>query len=126
MGRVRSTPRSHGKNSAGIMLASFNYYGPSTGTIGVGIGVGLFILLALYFAQSALKGFFLGAISWAVIAAVVYGSGGGDMVGFAQIFFGIVYGVAGGVAGLLAGLLGKAMNPPPPSPKGPTDDSPAQ
>ncbi len=107
------------------MLASFSYHGPSTGTIGVGIGVGLFILLALYFAQSAWKGFFLGAISWAVIAVIVYGSGGGDMIGFAQVFFGIVYGVAGAVAGLLVGLLGKAMNPPPPSPKGPTVDPPA-
>ena len=106
------------------MLASFNYYGPSTGTMAVGIGVGLFILLALYFAQSALKGFFLGAISWAVIAAVVYGSGRGDMVGFAQIFFGIVYGAAGAVAGLLVGLLGKAMNRPPPSPKEPTVNPP--
>ena len=106
------------------MLASFNYYGPSTGTIAVGIGVGLFILLALYFAQSALKGFCLGAISWALIAVVVYGTGHGDMTDFAQIFFGIVYGVAGAIAGLLAGLLGKAMNPPPPSSKEPTDGPP--
>ncbi len=98
------------------MLASFNYYGPTTGTMAVGIGVALFILLALYFAQSALKGVFLGAISWGLIAVVVYGTGHGDMTEFAQIFWGIVYGVAGAVAGSLAGLLGKAMNPPPPPP----------
>lgn len=96
------------------MLASFNYYGPTTGAMALGIGVGLFILLALYFAQSALKGLFLGAMSWGLIAVVVYGSGRGDMAGFAQIFFGFVYGVAGAVAGSLAGLLGKAMNPPRP------------
>ncbi len=108
------------------MLASFNYYGPSSGTIAVGIGVGLFILLALYFAQSALKGFFLGAISWAVIAVIVYGTGHGDLTDMVQIIFGIIYGVAGAVAGFMVGLLGTAMNPPPPSQKGPTVDPPAQ
>ena len=90
------------------MLASFNYYPPSTTTITTGILFGLGALVALFLTRSALAGFLGGAISWGLIAAAVYGGGRGDMTSLVQLVNGVIYGVAGAVAGLLAGLLGKA------------------
>jgi len=90
------------------MLASFNYYGPSTGTFITGIVVAIAILIVLVFSRSALAGLFGGAISWGLIAVVVFGSGKGDMTGLLQTVYGAIFGVAGAVAGLIAGLVGKA------------------
>ena len=90
------------------MLASFNYEDPSTGALVIGAGVAIVILIALAFSRSALAGLFGGAISWGLIAVVVFGTGSGDMTGLMQTFFGVFFGVVGAVAGLVAGLIGKA------------------
>lgn len=99
------------------MLASFNYYPPSTTAFTTGILIGLGALVVLFLTRSALAGFFGGALSWGLIAAAVYGSGRGDMTGLVQIVQGVIFGVAGGVAGLLAGVLGKATRKTTPTPE---------
>lgn len=89
------------------MLASFNYYGPPTGALAVGIVVALAILVALAFSRSAVLGLLLGAASWGLIAYLVFGLGKGDMTGLMQIVYGVLCGIAGAVSGLLAGFAGK-------------------
>lgn len=89
------------------MLASFNYYPPSTTALTTGIIIGLGILVVLFLTRSALAGFFGGALGWGLIAVVVFGSGRGDMTDLVQMVQGVIYGAAGAVAGLLAGILGK-------------------
>lgn len=97
------------------MLASFNYYPPSTTAFTTGIVIGLGVLVALFLTRSALAGFFGGALGWGLIAVAVFGSGSGDMTDLVQIVQGVIYGAAGAVAGLLAGVLGKVTRRTPPS-----------
>lgn len=97
------------------MLASFNYYPPSTATFTTGIIIGLGALVVLFLTRSALAGFFGGAISWGLIAVVVFGSGRGDMTDLVQMVQGVIYGAAGAVAGLLAGVIGKVTRRTPPA-----------
>lgn len=99
------------------MLASFNYYPPSATAFTTGIIIGLGALVVLFLTRSALAGFFGGALSWALIAAAVYGSGSGDLTGLVQTVQGVIFGVAGAVAGLLAGVLGKVTRTTTPAPE---------
>ena len=56
---------------------------------------------------------FGGAVSWGLIAVIVYYPvGRGDMAGLPAIAAGVTCAVAGTVAGLIAGLLGKLMKSP--------------
>lgn len=90
------------------MIASFNYYGPSTITFVISICVAIAVLVPLFFTRSVLRGIFGGAISWGLIAIIVFGAGRGDMTNLLQMVWGVICAVAGAVAGLIAGLLGKS------------------
>ena len=90
------------------ILASFNYYGPSTGAIVIGAGLAIAILVALACSRSAMASCLLGAYSWGIIAFFVFGSSSeeGDMTGIMQMASGVFFGIAGAVAGLIAGGIG--------------------
>ena len=86
------------------ILASYNYYGPSTSAIVIGAGLAIAILVALRFSRSAWLGFLGGAISWGVIAYVVFGTG--YMLYIMRVGGSIFFGLVGAVAGMNQGLRG--------------------
>ena len=91
-----------------VILASFNYTGPSGGTIAVALVVATTALLLLGATRSVIAGVCGGAISGAAIAWFVLGAGAGDLTGLMQLVYSPVCGVLGAVAGGVAGAIGKA------------------
>ena len=90
------------RSSQNNLIANFNsnYSEPSTITFVIGICVAIAILVPLFFTRSVLQGMFGGAVSWGLIAVIVYYPvGRGDMAGLPAIAAGVTCAVAGTVAG---------------------------
>jgi hypothetical protein len=91
------------------ILASFNYAGPPLGTVMVALLVAATVLLLLGATRSVVIGAFGGAIGGGVMAWLVLGAGGGDLMGLMQLVFSPMVGVLGAVAGGVAAAIGKAL-----------------
>ncbi|MFO0892356.1 MAG: hypothetical protein U0790_24855 [Isosphaeraceae bacterium] len=62
-----------------VLLASFNYSGPSNQALLVGSVFGILAILGLAASRNVLLGLLGGGVCWGMIAFIVYGSGQGDM-----------------------------------------------